>query len=158
MQGEVLQAQIGELQGNIVSVIHVMYRGIEEELADDRLAVGVYWVLAACFIHEPITVTDIQKHVALDTGRISRIVSKLEDRDFVQKTRLQVDRRKVWIEMTNEGREIASRLMERIESFYVKIMSRITDDELTHLIAFIEKMLANAERVRQEIDAEASRA
>ena len=158
MQGEVLQAQIGELQGNIVSVIHVMYRGIEEELADDRLAVGVYSVLAACFIHEPITVTDIQKHVALDTGRISRIVSKLEDRGFVQKTRLQVDRRKVWIEMTDEGREIASRLMERIESFYVKIMSRITDDELTHLIAFIEKMLANAERVRQEIDAEASRA
>ena len=158
MQGEVLQAQIGELQGNIVSVIHVMYRGIEEELADDRLAVGVYSVLAACFIHEPITVTDIQKHVALDTGRISRIVSKLEDRGFVQKTRLQVDRRKVWIEMTDEGREIASRLMERIESFYVKIMSRITDDELTHLIAFIEKMLANAERIRQEIDAEASRA
>jgi len=157
MPGEVLQAQVGKLQENIMTVVHMMYRGIEEELAQDRLAVGVYSVLAACFMNAPITVSDIQKHVPLDTGRISRIVSNLEDRNFVRKTRRKDDRRMVSIEMTDEGREITARLVERIDSFYVKTMSRITDDELTHLIAFIEKMLANAERARRQLNEEGAR-
>lgn len=157
MQGELLQVQIGKLQEHIMSVVHMMYRGIEEELARDRLAVGVYSVLAACCMHEPITVSEVQKYVALDTGRISRIVSNLEERNFVRKIRLQVDRRLVSIEVTDEGRELASKLMGRIDSFYVKTMSRITDDELTQLIAFIEEMLANADRVRRETNEQAAR-
>ena len=157
MQGEVLQAQIGKLQENIMSVVHMMYRGMEDELAQDRLAVGVYSVLAACFMHEPVTVSEVQRHVALDTGRISRIVSNLEERNFVRKTRRRDDRRMVSIEMTDEGREIAAQLIEKIDSFYVKTMSRITDDELTHLIAFIEEMLANAERVSQQLNEEGAR-
>ncbi|MCY4114452.1 MAG: MarR family transcriptional regulator [Chloroflexi bacterium] len=157
MQGEELQAQIGKLQENIMSVVHMMYRGIEEELAEDRLAVGVYSVLAACFVNAPITVSDIQKHVPLDTGRISRIVSNLEERNFVRKTRRRDDRRMVSIEMTDEGRGIAAQLMGKVDSFYVKTMSRITDDELTYLIAFIEQMLANAERARQQLNEEGAR-
>lgn len=158
IQGEVLQAQIGHLQENIISVVHMMYRGIEAELAQDRLAVGVYSVLAACFMNEPITVSEVQRHVPLDTGRISRIVTNLEERNFVRKTRLQADRRMVSIEMTDEGRDIAARVMGKIDSFYVSTMGRITDDELTHLIAFIEKMLANADRVRHEMSEQAARA
>ena len=157
MQDELLQAQIGKLQENIINVIHVMYRGIEEELTHDQLAVGEYAVLTACLMNEPITVSDIQKHIALDTGRISRITSDLEDRNLVRKTRLRADRRVVWIAMTDEGRDVASRLVERIESFYTKITSRIADDELTQLIVFIEQMVANAERVRQKINEEAKR-
>lgn len=149
MASALLQAQIGKLQENVIGVVHMMYRGIEEELARDRLAVGEYSVLSACFVNAPITVSDVRKHVALDTGQISRIVSRLEDRNFVRKSRLQSDRRVVRIEMTDEGREITAQLMGRIDSFYVETMSRITDDELTRLIAFIEEMLANAERARQ---------
>ena len=158
IQDEILQAQIGHLQENIMSVVHMMYRGIEEELAQDRLAVGVYSVLAVCFMNEPITVSEVQKHVALDTGRISRIVSNLQERNFVRKSRLQTDRRMVSIEMTDEGRDIAARVMAKIDSFYVTTMSRITDDELSQLIAFIEKMLANADRVRYEMSEKAARA
>lgn len=157
MQGELLQAQIGKLQENIMSVVHMMYRGIEEELAQDRLAVGAYSVLAACYMNEPVTVSEVQRHVPLDTGRISRIVSNLEERTFVRKTRRRDDRRMVSIEMTDEGREIAAHLFGKIDSFYVKTMSRITDDEFSNLIAFIDKMLANADRVRQEISEEAER-
>ena len=152
MQGAQLQAQIGKLQENVIGVVHTMYRGMEEELARERLAVGEHSVLAACFMNEPITVSDIRKHVALDTGRISRIVSRLEDRNLVRKSRLKSDRRVVRIEMTDEGRDIAAQLIGRIDSFYVKTMSRITDDELTRLIAFIEKMLANAEVARRQMD------
>ena len=144
--GERLQAQIGHLQGAIVGLIHVMFRGIEEELRGDGLAVGEYAVLSACLMNEPITVSDIQKHVPVDTGRISRIVSRLEDSGYVRKTRLQGDRRIVMVEVTEHGRKVASQLTEKIESFYIRIMRPIARDELTYLIAFIEKMVANAER------------
>ena len=146
MHGERLQAQIGQLQGAIVGLIHAMFRGIEEELRNDGLAVGEHAVLSACLMNEPITVSDIQKHVPVDTGRISRIVSRLEDSGYVRKTRLQDDRRIVMVEVTDHGRNVASQLTENIESFYIRIMSPIARDELTYLIAFIEKMVANAER------------
>ena len=152
VQGELLQAQIGKLQESITTLIHIMYRGIEEQLTPSQLAVGEYAVLAVCLGGEPITISGIQEHVPLDSGRISRIVSTLEDRNLVQKIRPKTDRRVVRIRMTEEGRIFASELLDKVRSFYVDITSRVGDDELANLIMFIEKMAANAEVARQRMD------
>ena len=148
-QEQLLEMLIGKLQGNLTSLVNVMYRGIDERLSPYDLAVGEYAVLVACFANEPITVTGLTEHVPIDDGRMSRIVSNLEDRSLVSKVRLRKDRRVVRVRTTDEGKALAPVLIQLAAEHYSNIMSKVTEKELTDLIAFIEKMTENAELARQ---------
>lgn len=144
-QDQSLEALIARLQGDITSLINVMFRGIEERLAPSGLAVGEYSVLTACLANEPITISSLTRHVPVDVGRMSRIVSDLKAKGLVRRVRLRRDRRAVTVRTTDEGRALASQLMGRVGEHYANATRRMTEEELDDLITFIEKMTRNAE-------------
>ena len=150
-QGQSLESQIARLQGDLTQLINVMYRGIERRLSPYGVAVGEYAVLAACFFNEPITITGITQHVPLEAGRVSRIVSKFEDRNLVLKVRPKSDRRTVWVRMTDEGRALVPVFIKHEAEHYGNVMSRVSEQELVGLIAFIEKMTENAVLAKEEL-------
>lgn len=145
-----LEELIGTLQGDLTRLVNIMYQGIEDRLSPVGLAVGEFSVLAACFSNESITISGLAEHVPLDLGRISRLVSNLEDRKLVRKVRLERDRRVVRVEMTDEGRALALEFMGQIAEHYANVVSRISEEELSDLITFIEKMTENAEIAKGE--------
>lgn len=140
-----LEALIGMLQGDLTRLVNIMYQGIEDRLSPFGLAVGEYAVFAACFTNGPITISGLAEHVPLDAGRISRIVSKLEDRGLVWKERPGADRRVVKVETTDEGGALAIECMKRVGEHYANVVSRISEEELIDLIGFVAKMTENAE-------------
>lgn len=151
IQDRSLESQIARLQGGLTQLVNVMFRGIEERLSPYGIAVGEYAVLAACSFNEPITITGITRHVPIEVGRISRIVSKFEDRGLVRKVRLRSDRRVVRVRMTDEGRALMPELTRHVGEHYANVTSRVSEEELTDLIAFIEKMTENAMLARGEL-------
>ena len=154
-QSPSIEALIGMLQGDLTRLVKVMYQGIEARLSPVGLAVGEFSVLAACYSNESITISDLAEHVPLDVGRISRLVSSLEDRELIRKVRPKRDRRVVRVEMTDEGRALALKCMGQASEHYATVMSRVSEEELTDLIDFIETMIANAET--QEVRAGSGR-
>ena len=140
-----IEALIGMLQGDLMKLVTIMYQGIEERVSPFGFAVGEFSVLAACFSNEPITVSGLAEHVPLDVGRISRLVSRLEDRGLVWKARPERDRRVVRVEMTDEGRALAVECMRRVGEHYANVVSGVSEEELIDLIGFIAKMKENAE-------------
>ncbi len=149
-EAQSVESQIANLQGYLTALVNVMYRGVDVRLSPFGLAVGEYAVFAACLTNEPITISGLAEHVPLDSGRISRIVSKLEDRGLVWKARPRADRRVVRVEMTDEGRALAIECMRRVGEHYANVMSRVSEEELIDLIGFIEKMTENAESAKAE--------
>ena len=145
-----LEALIARLQGDITNLINAMFRGIEERLTPFGLAVGEYAVLAACLANEPITISGLTRHVPVDVKRMSRIVSKLEDRALVRRVRIRRDRRVVMVRTTDEGRAMASQLTGLVGEHYARVVRRMTEEELDDLVAFIEKMTENAEFARAQ--------
>ncbi len=143
-QGQSLEAQIARLQGDLTGLVNLIYRKLEEMLAPFELSVAEYSVVLTCFDNRPITVNGINERVPLDLGRVSRMVSKLEDMGLVRKTRLRDDRRVVYVELTEEGDALAQDLIRRAEESYAGMMSKVSEEELTALMVFIEKMTANA--------------
>ena len=149
-QSPSIEALIGMLQGDLTRLVNIMYQGIEDRVSPFELAVGEFSVLAACYSNESITISGLAEHVPLDVGRISRLVSKLEDRGLVWKARPEADRRVVRVETTDEGRALAIECMRRVGEHYANVVSRISEEELIDLITFIEKMTENAESARGE--------
>ena len=143
-QGQSIESHVARLQGGVTMLVNVMFRGIEERVSSFGIAVGEYWVFAACFANEPITVSDLAEHVPIGVGRVSRIVSKLEDMQLVRKVRLKEDRRVVRVRMTDQGRDLALELMGRVGEHYANVMGRVSEQELAGLMEFVERMTENA--------------
>lgn len=143
-----IEALIGMLQGDLMKLVNIMYRGIEERMAPFGLAVGEFSVLAACFSNESTTVSGLAEHVPLDVGRISRLVSRLEDRGLIWKARPERDRRVVRVEMTDEGRALAIECMRRVGEHYANVVSGVSEEELDDLMTFIAKITENAESAK----------
>ena len=143
-----IEALIGMLQGDLMKLVTIMYQGIEERVSPFGFAVGEFSVLAACFSNESITISGLAEHVPLDVGRISRLVSRLEDRGLVWKARPERDRRVVRVEMTDEGRALALECMRRVGEHYANVVSGVSEEELIDLIGFIETMMENAESAK----------
>ena len=74
----------------------------------------------------------------LTTGAVTAVIDRLEAAGYARRIRDQLDRRKIWIEVTDETRAIN----ERIFSFYGRIwptlMGRFTVEELRAILVFLE--------------------
>lgn len=149
-QDQSIESHISRLQGNVTTLVNVLFRGIHERVSPFDLAVAEYYVFATCFANESITISGLARHVPIDAGRISRIVSRLEDRELIRKVRPGEDRRVVKVEMTGEGRALALELMGSVQQHYANVVKGISEQELTDLVDFIERMTANAQSPKGE--------
>lgn len=145
---DALESQITRLRGCVINLVNRLFRGLEDGLRPYDFNVTEYWVFASCFTHEPITISGLGEFAPLASGRASRMVSRFEDRGLVRKVRLREDRRVVWVEMTDEGKALAAELLSVARAHYVNVMGGVTEEELTRLIDFVEKMASNAESVK----------
>ncbi len=143
-QGESIEALIGRLQGDMTALINTMFTGIQERVSSHGFAVAEYSVFVTCLANESITISGLAEHIPVDVGRISRMVSKLEDRKLIRKVRLKGNRRVVRVEMTDKGRTLALELLESVGEHYANIVSKVSEQELTDLTGFIERMTKNA--------------
>ena len=142
---QAIESYVGALQTDVMTLMNVMFGGIQERVSPFGLAVGEYSIFTACHTNGSIAVSDLAQYVPFDATRISRIVSKLEDRGLVRKVRPDRDRRVVIVEMTEKGNALALELMASVSEHYAAIASRVRERELTSLLRFIERMTANAE-------------
>ena len=142
---QAIESYVGALQTDVMTLMNVMFGGIQERVSPFGLAVGEYSIFTACHTNGSIAVSDLAQYVPFDATRISRIVSKLEDRGLVRKVRPDRDRRVVIAEMTEKGNALALELMASVSEHYAAIASRVRERELSSLLHFIERMTANAE-------------
>ena len=140
-----LESLIARLQGSVTVLVNVMFRGIEDRLSPFKISVLEYAILAACHANEPSTVSGLLQHVPIDFAQMSRNVTRLSDRGLVQKQRLRSNRRTVEVQMTAEGRSLVSELTRQVEEHYASVVRVVSEEELTHLLEFIQRMMANTE-------------
>ena len=126
-QNQSIESHIARLQGNVTTLVNVLFRGIRQRVSRFDLAVVEYSVFTTCFANESITISGLARHVPIDIGRISRIVSKLEDRELVRKVRPVDDRRVVNVEMTGQGRALALELMGGVHEHHANLVRKISD-------------------------------
>ncbi|HEY9010980.1 MAG TPA: MarR family transcriptional regulator [Devosia sp.] len=73
----------------------------------------------------------------LTTGAVTAVIDRLETAGYVRRVRDPVDRRKVWVELTDEMRGI----IERVFGFYMRgggrIMERFSPGELQAIMRFL---------------------
>ena len=103
---------------------HAKY--LNSKVEDVNLTYGLYPFLIEIYKHDGISQEDLAKVLYLNESTVTRSLDKLEKRGFVKKTH---EKRKKIITLTDEGAEIAKKVMNYDEKWDEIIKKDLTEEE-----------------------------
>jgi DNA-binding MarR family transcriptional regulator len=109
-----------------------------------------YVTMIALWEEDHQTVSDLGKRLALDSGTLTPLLKKLEADGRIKRTRDLEDERKVWIDLTEAGKQLAHEA--KSVPFAVYDMVDLPDDDIQKLYEVLTKI--NQARLTQGEDHE----
>src|SRR5580693_1577315 len=106
--------------GYLLSRVRVeMLTALDRELeADKRLAplelsaAQLIIIANLAVAEEPMSASDLCKHISYDAGAMTRMLDRLESKGLIRRNRSAQDRRLMHLELTEEGRATYPRMRE----------------------------------------------
>jgi DNA-binding MarR family transcriptional regulator len=136
----VIDESIGYLCKRVRSMLRA---AVEREIADDDVTFDQWGVLLMIMKERGDTAAMLARGMECDTGSMTRMLDRLEAKGLISRTRSTDDRRRVQLDLTDNGKRLAERLLAAI----VKVLNRHLDgfsvDELDQFKSFMRRMLAN---------------
>jgi DNA-binding MarR family transcriptional regulator len=74
----------------------------------------------------------------LTTGAVTAVIDRLEAAGYARRIRDQLDRRKIWIEITEELRDINTRIFSFYGRVWPSLMGRFNVEELKAILVFLD--------------------
>ena len=78
------------------------------------------------------------------------MVSKLEAKGLVERTRVDKDRRQTLLSLTKEGRNQAKEAQETIDSFEAQALSVLSDEEKVTFCAYLDRFVAHWDTINKD--------
>lgn len=110
-------------------------------------------VLSIIALQRTTSARDISLTLATDKAWVGLTVQKLERRGFVRRVSDKRDARRTLVSLTKQGQQVHDAIMLNALRRQKRLLSKLKDDEAQSLIASLDKLQAEAERMLEELDA-----
>ncbi len=90
------------------------------------------------------TPAELCRHLSLDSGSMTRMLDRLEQKDFLARKRCEADRRQVQLVLTVQGQALADRLPQIGAEAMNELAGALSSEELRSLEAILKKILVAA--------------
>jgi DNA-binding MarR family transcriptional regulator len=110
--------------------------------------------------HGSMRMSDLAAALDISVANATGIVTRMEERGLLERSRDANDRRVVNVVLTDEGRELLEDMDRRRREFFTSLLSRISVEELTQLRNGMRAMfrVAGEAMARHQADREANQA
>ena len=110
-------------------------------------ATGQHTVLRNLYFAEAyrMTQTEIGRSMNVTSSNVTRLIDGLEQDGLVRRVSDTADRRVTFVELTDEGCEVAARIAPAVVQFAVDMAGAFTEDELRTLLDLLARLQAHAE-------------
>lgn len=88
-----------------------------------------------------LTVSEVAEKLSVSLSAITALVDRLVQAGLVVRSRDDQDRRLVWLEATQKGKEILARCMEGRKQVAAKYFGQLSDEDLEKLLEIYGKVL-----------------
>ena len=123
----------------------------EQSIANTGLCLTDFVALEALLHKGPLTISEIQDKVRLASGSMTAAVDRLERLGLVVRTSSPSDRRARVIELTVQGKRLATSCFERHAKDLEALMSVLSEREMEQLYGSLKKLgLLAAEKLDQQ--------
>ena len=135
-----LDHSIGYLLNRAASIIAARF---SDDLKAYNINLQTWRVLAALRHEDHQTLSDLASHTGSELSYLSRAVSALETRGFVQRSESPSDRRNIHLSITEAGRAIVSELAPRAWQIERMSLKGVTTSELTATLKTLRAVFSN---------------
>lgn len=87
-----------------------------------------------------VTPSAVAQAASLTPATVTALVDKLERRGFVSRNRDTEDRRRIWVEVTDDGRKSVAAAPDLLQARFQERFARLEDWERAMLIAALERV------------------
>jgi DNA-binding MarR family transcriptional regulator len=135
------EESIGYLLKRVGSLLTTTF---DRELARYDMTHAQFGIFIRLFHGHARTAADLAREMMTDTGAMTRMLDRLEEKDFVQRTRSSEDRRVIEVALTPKGRQMADELTQVAVDGMNHFLRGFSEPEVTQFKDFLRRMIANA--------------
>ena len=114
------------------------------ELATQGVPAGEWRVLASLHPDLCLTVGELAKECLIQPSTLSRTLDRLENNGTLKRSYTKADRRQVRVELTEEGKALAVKLVSQARQQESQILKSYNDEEVTRLKETLRELIARA--------------
>jgi DNA-binding MarR family transcriptional regulator len=92
------------------------------------------------------TAASLARDLNTDTGAMTRMLDRLEAKGLLTRSRSVQDRRVVVLTLTDQGRELTTRIPHHLARVYNQHLTGFTNDEFLQLKVFLRRIIANRDQ------------
>lgn len=91
------------------------------------------------------TAADLARELMTDTGSMTRCLDRLEEKDFISRTRSNADRRVVEVALTDKGMQLADEMIQVAIHAVNHHLRGFSAEEVSQLKGFLRRVIVNAD-------------
>lgn len=121
-------------------IAQILNRRMKQELS---LTLAKYEVLLAVSLSEDseITMGNLSRELSVSNANITGMIARLRKERLVRKKALPSDRRVYSVSLTDEGREMLEKAVEKRELWISELMANIKNDDITFMNTVFDKIV-----------------
>ena len=119
-------------------------RILDQQLVPYGVTSSQFKVLIIVAQFKADTPAELCRHLSLDSGSMTRMLDRLEQKQLITRTRSAADRRQVQLALTAEGRAITDRLPQIGADAMNELLGVLDGEEVASLERILTKVLVNA--------------
>ena len=118
-------------------------------LSQAALAQGEDAVLMSLYFWDrPVFAGEFIEKLGLTTGRIANILKKLEEKRYINRTADREDRRRVYVSLTESGRQHAERRYEAMFRVHRELLDRLGPEDAMELMRILGRLCGAGQEQR----------
>jgi DNA-binding MarR family transcriptional regulator len=145
---QMLRDQAEEPVGLLLAAIRRRLRQVVQAKAQGhRLSTQQFWALAGIREAAPLSLRELSELLRIDQPAASRVVASLTRRRLVRMAEDPVDRRRLVLETTAEGAELANRIRPLARDLRAALVAGFSHAEIAALRGALHRILENLDRL-----------
>lgn len=128
-------AEVGKL---FHDVNKKMKHGMRKSFEDIGITMPQGMVICVLFKLGEIKISEISKHVGLSNSTVSGVVDRLEKQQYVERTRSRIDKRIVYVKLTERFMEMHKNFHTIADENIKKMLDKASEDEIEKIIGGLE--------------------
>lgn len=137
--------QIQDVSARIMDNLRRIFQILNEESQRIKRGLGLtgpqIWTIRVLHEYGPIKISDIAKRMYLHPTTVLGIIDRLETRGLVSRTRSRDDRRVIWVELTETGRDLVRETPAVVRGLLGEKLEGISSAELGAIDAGIAQLV-----------------
>lgn len=134
------EALILQLSMSLRQMFRMLQTDINE-LFEEYMPWNEFSVLRALYAKSPQMASQIASEVNVTSSHITAVTDRLVKKELVMRKRSDSDRRIVYLEITDKGREVAEKLENLRKEYYKEKFGGWSDEEMQKVLELFDRVL-----------------